>query len=783
MDCLLEKVKDKQAVVKQLQLNSMTWHIHIKGQVQGVGFRPFVYLTAKKHDLKGWVNNAYDGVHIEFNANKNLALAFRDEITANAPDLSRITAIHLAEVQQKSFDNFQIIYSQSVGDTNLLITPDFALCSSCRLELYDTKDRRKGYPFITCINCGPRFSIIEQLPYDREHTTMDAFEMCPSCSKEYENPSNRRYYAQTNSCPDCGIKLSLYDTNRKEIASKTEEVMESIVQYWEQGKIVAIKGIGGYLLTCDATNKAAINTLRKRKHRPSKPFALMYPNADTLNKFYLTDRIRHELESPVSPIVLLNTTKPTSTSNEISPGLNQHGVMLPYTPLYEMLLNKFGQPIIATSGNISNSPIVFQDKKAVKELAKIADLIVVNNREIVIPQDDSVVKYTPWKEQRILLRRSRGLAPTYINKELDDSGKSVLSMGAMLKSTFCLMHKHNCYVSQYLGDLEEFDSQQNYQAVIDHFLKLFNVQPDFILCDKHLNYPSTQYGYELSNSFKVPVHAIQHHLAHFGAILGEHNLVHTPSPVLGIIWDGTGLGNDGQIWGGEFFKYEQYDFLRCYHFDYFDFILGDKMPKEPRLSALSAGWDVIGVEELLKDKFTPTEWRIYSKLLNKDNPLKTSSVGRIFDAVASVLGILDQQTYEGEAAMRLEAIATLYFKKYGLDFKESYFLPGEYSYRIPTKSLITNIMMDLRKGIATDFIAAKFHFSLVQLIKIVANKLKISRLAFSGGVFQNGLLVDLIQHHLDTHFELFFHQELAPNDENISFGQQICFQIENIKNK
>lgn len=759
----------------------MTWHIHIKGQVQGVGFRPFVFLTAKKHQLYGWVNNTFDGVHIVFNADKNLALAFKDELVANAPSLSRITSIDINKIQEKFFDNFQIIHSKKAGETNLLITPDFALCTACKAELNEAENRRYKYPFTTCTNCGPRFSIIHQLPYDRAHTKMDVFKMCSSCNTEYENPLNRRYYSQTNSCPNCSIELSLYDASQNKITSDSEDIIDSIIRFWKLGKIVAIKGIGGYLLTCDATNQEAITTLRKRKHRPTKPFALMYPNIDALNEFHLTKQSIEALQGSISPIVLLEIKESIASSNEIAPGLNQLGVMLPYTPLYELLLNRFDQPIIATSGNISNSPIIYKDEKALRELSEIADYVLVNNREIVIPQDDSVVKFSFWKKQKIILRRSRGLAPTYINKDLAFSDTPILAMGAMLKSTFCLLHKYNTYISPYLGDLAHFDTQQSYQNTIEHFLKLFHVQPEVILGDKHLDYPSTRYGKALSKKVKAPIQLIQHHLAHFGAILGEHHLLHSPTPVLGVIWDGTGLGNDGQIWGGEFFKYEQYDFLRCYHFDYFDFILGDKMPREPRISALSACWDVMGAEQFLIEKFTSTEWPIYSKLLDKENPLKTSSVGRIFDAVASLLGIMDKQTYEGEAAMQLETMATLYFKKHGLDFSDSYFMEGAHYYRIPTKSLMTNMIMDLQKGKSKDFIAAKFHFSLTKLIKIVANNLKIKKIAFSGGVFQNGLLVDLIAHHLSHEFELFFHQELSPNDENISFGQQVCYQIEKHK--
>ncbi|MEZ4956735.1 MAG: carbamoyltransferase HypF [Saprospiraceae bacterium] len=760
----------------------MTWHIHIEGQVQGVGFRPFVYKLAKEYGLNGWVNNATDGVHIEINATENVAQEFYGDLIMKAPALAQITKHIISIIDKKFFDNFEIIHSQQSGKTNLLLTPDFAICEDCRQELNDHKNRRNKYPFITCTNCGPRYSIIHQLPYDRVNTKMDVFKMCNNCLEEYENPLDRRYYSQTNSCLNCSVELTLYNANKNKIAFNQNQIIEAVVQFWKEGKIVAIKGIGGYILTCDAENTTALLALRKRKHRPSKPFALMYPDLESLNDVHLEKEAEQELTNHVSPIVLLEWKGGENKLAFIAPNLNQVGVMLPYTPLYDLLLKKFGSPIVATSGNISHSPIVFKNKKALNELSEIADYILTNNREITVPQDDSVVKFSFFKNEKIIIRRSRGLAPTYINAELEWPDKSILATGAMLKSTFSFLHQRNVYISQYLGDLEHFDTQQNYTQTIEHFFKIFNAQPEFILCDKHPEYPSTIFGNNLSEKLNTSLKTIQHHIAHFGAVLGENNLLHTESPVLGVIWDGTGLGDDGQIWGGEFFKYNNYNFIRCNHFDYFDFILGDKMPREPRISALSACWGIMGAEDFLKEKFNKTEWQVYAKILAKNNPLQTSSVGRIFDAVASLLGILDKQTFEGEAAMQLEALASDYFKKHGLDFTESYFTENPHDFRIPTKALLTNLILDLKKEKPKDFIAAKFHFSLVQIIKTVAENSAIKKLAFSGGVFQNSLLVDLIIHHLKPDYELYFHQQLSANDENISFGQLVCHQIEQLNN-
>ena len=542
-----------------------TWHIHIEGQVQGVGFRPFVYVLAKEFGLNGWVNNTIDGVHIEINALEKVAQDFYQQLINKAPILAKITKHQIAVSSQKFFDNFQIIHSNLSGKANLLITPDFGLCQDCQVDISADQNRRYGYPFTTCTNCGPRYSIIKALPYDRERTTMATFSMCKNCQTEYDNPINRRYYSQTNSCVDCGIQMTLFDGNQQAIAPTSSVIIDLVCSFWKSGKIVAIKGIGGYLLTCDANNDKTIQLLRERKYRPSKPFALMYPNIDRIKKdLHLSEIEEQEINSSISPILLLDKKEKNTVS--IAPNLQQIGAMLPYTPLFDLLLKKFQKPIIATSGNISNSPIVYSDEKALAELIQIADFIVTNNRPIVVPQDDSVIKFSTFKKQKIIIRRSRGLAPTYINARLKLSNKSILAAGAMLKSTFSFLHQKNTYISQYLGDLGHFDTEENYKHTVQHFLNLFKVKPEIILTDKHPEYAATLFGESLSKQLVIPIEKIQHHIAHFGAVLGENNLLHSAEPILGVIWDGTGLGDDKQIWGGEFFKYENYDFLTLLSF-------------------------------------------------------------------------------------------------------------------------------------------------------------------------------------------------------------------------
>jgi len=543
-----------------------TWHIHIQGQVQGVGFRPFIFQLAQNMGLKGWVNNTNDGVHIKVNACEHQIKALKINILDRQPVLTRITGIQIKQVQQTFFDNFQIIHSEEKGIKNLLLTPDAALCSDCKTELNSLNDRRAQYPFITCTNCGPRYSIIEQLPFDRSTTTMQPFLMCDACTREYHNPMDRRYFSQTNSCKACGIRLTLWNSDREKLPLQQHEVIKRVVELRQQQKIVAIKGIGGYILTCDASSREAISEMRARKHRPTKPFALMYPNLSRLSEVVqINKQESHALDYPAASIVLLDIKSDAWNGlalQQIAPGLNQIGAMLPYTPLYELLLKTYQKPIIATSGNLSGAPIVYEEARALDELSEIADYILSNNRAIAIPQDDSVQRFSHFYQQKVILRRSRGLAPSHIDPHLAISGKTILATGAMLKSTFSFFYQSNTYISQYLGNLEDFDTIAAYKKVMEHFFKLFQASPEIILIDKHPDYPSSRIGRQLAGQYQIPCLPVQHHLAHFAAVIGENKLMNTTNPVLGIIWDGTGLGDDEQIWGGEFFVYKNKNFER-----------------------------------------------------------------------------------------------------------------------------------------------------------------------------------------------------------------------------
>jgi hydrogenase maturation protein HypF len=759
-----------------------TYHIHFEGIVQGVGFRPFVFRYAKKHRLNGWVNNTNDGVHIHINGDEKQANSFFCELKNNLPPLAVITRSFMEKTANIPYHDFEIAESKSRVKPRLLLTPDVAMCNDCRNELHNGSDRRFRYPFITCTNCGPRYSIINGLPYDRPNTTMAKFKMCKACDKEYNNPLERRHFSQTNSCPRCAVEMQLYENGT--LTSNFTD-LDYIVEQWHRGKIIAIKGIGGYLLTCDAANAGTVALLRKRKHRPVKPFALMYPDTESINKdVFLSREEEMELKSIHAPIVLLRVKDNpqllnADSLNEISHGLLRLGIMLPYTPLYDLLLTKFRKPVIATSGNITDSTIIYRDDKAVSELSKIADIILLNNRDIVVPQDDGVVQFGKISQQKVTLRRSRGKAPAYINPQIKVPRKTVIATGSMLKSVFGLLNQQNMYISQYLGNTESYDARLNYEQTFRHFEKLFSLQPDAVIVDKHPDYFSTRFGEMLAKKYRAQLFEIQHHKAHFYSVLGENNLLNTAGKILGVIWDGTGLGDDGNIWGGEFFIYENGKMAREHFAGSFDFILSDKMVREPRIALLSMVQKIDGAKQLLKPKFTDTEWQIYNKLLQKPDNLQSSSMGRMFDAAASLLFGFDIHSFEAEASMKLESKASQYFYNHKHSARMSYledFIPDNlYTF------LMQKMIADIRHQTDAGLIAAKFHVSLVDYIIKWANCQKLNKVAFSGGVFQNALLVDIIHQKMRNDFDLFFQKEFSPNDEGIPFGQ-LMYYIDNNKN-
>jgi hydrogenase maturation protein HypF len=754
----------------------MTYQLHLTGIVQGVGFRPMVYALAKKNEINGTVSNSAEGVVIQFNAEEEAAHHFYKSLLLNLPSNSKVTHHQLTEIKSQAFSSFEIVESTTSGTTSVMLSPDFAMCPSCREELHNPSNRRFHYPFITCTQCGPRYSILQQLPYDRSHTSMNEFEMCEACVSEYALTSDRRFYSQTNSCHLCGMKMGLYLSTT--IIESAGEIIPAAIQLLQEGKTVAVKGIGGYLLLCDATNERAISQLRNRKHRPTKPFAVLYPNLSQLkNDVRLRKEEEDAVQSVEAPIVIVSLkTKPLTEiqTHVIAPGLQSIGVMLPYAPLLELLAFQFQKPLIATSANISNSPIIYQDDEAIQSLFAVADAVLVHNRAIVIPQDDSVVRFTD-SGRRIVIRRARGMSPSYFGSS--PTSENILAMGAQLKSTIALQHAERFYLSQYIGDLESADTEKNYQTILNHLLTVTGAKPELILADLHPDYTSTRIGQYNASLSAIPIVQIQHHEAHLAAVLSENNLLEESDPILGVVWDGIGLGSDSHHWGGEFFRWHENEFSRVAHLSYFPLLLGDKMAREPRLSSLAT--TPADYRNLLEGKFTPHEWKIYTAALQTESA-KCSSMGRLFDATAAWCGFCGKATYEGEAALLLEEAAkdfiqsqkTAYFHSYPIQIHDD---------TIDTPFLIMQVIKDVRQGIDPPEIAARFHCTLVQLIKTIAEQHQLKSIAFSGGVFQNALLVGLMEKHLSKEFNLFFHRQLSPNDECISFGQLAHGKVTNTK--
>ncbi len=765
------------------------WHIHIKGIVQGVGFRPFVYQRAHQYAINGHVNNTLDGVHVVFEAEPDKAQKFYDEIVANPPALAQITWSNISQISSaEKYIDFRIIHSTSNGIYNLKITPDSAICPSCLKDTLNKDNRRYQYAFTTCTHCGPRFSILKRLPFDRENTTMDDFKMCNTCEEEYNNPSDRRYYSQTNSCPDCGIKMTLLAPDGHPINIPQAKIPDHLAHLLSDGKIIAVKGIGGFLIMADAANTAIVERLRKRKNRPHKPFAVMYPSIEEIEKQYSLSTVEKKaLTDKVAPIVLVKKKKEdVAISEAIAPGLGMIGVLLPYTPLFVLIMRAFKKPLIATSCNISGSPIVYRDEDIKKMLGDLVDFALLNDREIAIPQDDSVIKFSQKYQQKIVLRRSRGFAPNYFTNLMESSEvANWLALGAQMKSAFAITKTNNIFISPYLGSLESYFSQLNYDYFIQYMTDVVRFEADLVLVDQHPGYYPTQKGVEYADLANIPIQHIQHHYAHFAAVLGEHSLLDDANPILGVVWDGTGMGSDKQVWGGEFFTYRHFDIKRCFHFDYFDVLLGDQMALQPRLSALSFFFDIENAAPVLREKFSEKEWLLYTKILSSNKGIKTSSVGRIFDSIASLLTISDTNTYEGEAAMKLELIAQNFVDKHG--FPSMSYLPenADLTKALSLMDLKLGILIDIAEGIPADEIAYKFHYTMAYIIGLVAqrfseNSAAIKKIAFSGGVFQNSVLIDILIHLYDRDYDLYFLNDLSPNDESISFGQ-IVHQI--IKNK
>jgi len=747
-----------------------------------VGFRPFIFNLAEKFGLKGYVSNDELGVIIVCQGENSEQ--FFNEIHHRKPKSSEIIFSEIKEIEtEEIFDNFYIKPTEKNIVVDIPLTPDFATCESCETELFDEHNPRYFYPFTTCTQCGPRYSVTKKFPFERENTAIEVFKMCPNCLEEYRTPDDVRFHSQTNSCPNCGIQIWLKGNQGNKFKGSNKEIFEKLAKELSKGKIVALKNTAGYLLMCDATNSAAVSELRKRKRRPTKPFAVLFSGISTMQEYLEVSELQiQHFKSSESPIIVTKIKEVKDLAiEEISPNMNSVGAMFPYSGTLKLIAKTFGKPLIATSGNFHGSPICSTTEEAEQILGKIADFFLHNTLEIQHPQDDSVIKFSPKHYQKIVFRRSRGFAPNYFFaeelSELNKEKNKILSLGGDLKNTFAIVPNNHVYISEYIGDLANFETYERFENTVKSYQKIFNFEPNLILSDLHPKYENQKILKNLWKSAEsVGNKKIQHHKAHFASILGEKKLW-KKDKVLGVIWDGIGFGTSTEIWGGEFFLFENQKMERVAQLENFAWILGDKMSKTPKISALS----ISGNNEDLKFAFDENEWKIYTNLIEKSE-VKTSSMGRFFDAVSFVLGYEKPIFFEGESAMWLEKISQeAFLTENTKTINLTDYLEGENFENIPTKKIFSKIMEEKKSGINAGEIGLNFHYTLIKAIEKIAQRFAVKKLAFSGGVWQNALLVDLAIEFLGDKFELHFHEKLSPNDENISFGQLNYYLNLNLK--
>ncbi len=726
-----------------------TYKINIYGVVQGVGFRPFVYTLASKFGLKGSVSNGASGVEIYLNATSAQLEEFLQALSSNPPPLAQIDNIECIKVVNKIFDSFTIERSDNTGDKSVKTPPDMFVCEECQKELFDPTNRRYRYGFINCTQCGVRYSIIKHLPYDRHNTSMSDFEMCKACEAEYSDPTNRRYHAQPIGCFDCGPRLSFYVKEQKLDLSQ-EECIRHTVNYILEGKIVAVKGVGGYHLVCDATNEKAVMELRKRKHRPSKPFAIMVSGIDEANKLaYISDTEKKWLIFPQRPIVLLRSKGQLALS--IAPNLSQIGIFLSYTPLHLLLLQMLGRPLIATSANLSDEPLC-TNLESLKKLETVYDAILDHNREIVNGCDDSVIKIVA--DHTLLLRRARGYAPAHIKLPFTLPCPT-LALGANQKSTVAIGFGKDVILSPHIGDLDSIGSVAYFASDINTLRQLYDFNPEAVVHDMHPSYESTKYAKE---NFDNTV-AVQHHYAHILSVMVQNNVT---TRVLGVAFDGTGYGDDGTLWGGEFLICDYDGFDRVASLNQFMLLGGEKAIREPRRVALGLLFDIYGKEAFKLDNptikaFSASELEIFYTAWTKhiNSPL-TSSMGRLFDAIASLCGVCQSVSFEGESGMLLEEL-------FDPDINEAY------SFRvIENKIIFTDMIQAIIEEKEPRVAVSRFFHTIVKMIENIHELYPSLPLVISGGVFQNGILLRLL---FEKFPDLLFGESVPPNDGGIALGQ------------
>ena len=738
--------------------------IHVEGIVQGVGFRPFVHSLANRLGLAGFVANDPAGVTIEVEGGGAEIAEFISTIHNGAPPLAVVEHVAYEDAPSRGERTFEIVHSRDAGDRRALISPDIATCADCLCEIFDPADRRFRYAFTNCTNCGPRFTIVRGVPYDRPLTTIAAFAMCADCAREYHDPSNRRFHAQPNSCPKCGPRLRLIDRDRAELPGDPIETTAGLLR---AGHIVAVKGLGGYHLAAAAENETAVAALRSRKHREDKPFALMAPDLECVRRLVELDDVEERLLcGPRRPIILLTRRADARIAASVA-GVNRHlGLMLPYTPIHHLLCRNFGAPLVMTSGNASDEPIAYEDEDALRRLAPIADFFLTHDRPIHVRADDSVVRV--FDRRPLHVRRSRGYAPEPLRLAMSFP-RPILGCGGELKNTFCLGRGNHAFMSHHIGDLENYETLRAFIDGIAHFRRLFGIEPEVVACDLHPEYLSTKYAHELEGVEIVPV---QHHHAHIASCLADNG---RPGPAIGVAFDGLGYGTDGTLWGGEFLLADLADFERVGAFTAVPMPGGAAAIKQPwRMAA--AYLDVACGDEVAADlaviRRNRRHWSAIVRMARtRLNSPETSSVGRLFDAVAAILGIRDTVNYEGQAAIELERQASPSERgAYPVKLERGPLLLA------PGADIIRAVIDDLRAGRDVGTIAARFHNTIAQVVADVCEAIRdvrgLSLVALSGGVFQNELLLSrAVQELRRRGFEVLIHSRVPPNDGGLSLGQ------------
>lgn len=747
-------------------MSEISLEVIVTGLVQGVGFRPFIFRIATKAGLTGWVLNTNENVKILVTGDPVNISSFLTALRNEAPPASMIEAISTVEIKSAVFDSFRILESHNVSDEITEISPDIAVCNDC-LEDITKSGSRLNYAFVNCTNCGPRFTIIQDLPYDRAKTTMKTFAMCPECREEYETVTDRRFHAQPTACSKCGPTYELF-AGQSKVSESIDVILDRVSQSVENGGVVLIKGLGGMHLACDAFNETAVKKLRDLKNREGKPFAVMFRDIAQLKIHAEVNEIEEQsLVSWRRPIVLLkkkNTTQQHVLAQNLNAGLNLLGVMLPYMPFHYMLFQQLKtSAIVLTSGNFSSEPILIDNKPALEQFLPVVDLAVMHNRDIYNRTDDSVTRIIGGKER--IFRRSRGYAPAAVRTAMNTEG--IIAFGAELTNCFCVGKGQKAFLSQHIGDLQGLETIQFYENTIKQFISLFRVKPELLAVDMHPEYISTKAGLNYGN-FQVV--KIQHHHAHIASCMAEHML---DEKVIGVALDGTGYGTDGHIWGSEFLVCDLNDFTRITHFDYIPLPGGDSAAEEPWRTAVSFLYKVYGKEFLslglpFLNHLDPDKVALIIQMIDKKiNCPLSSGAGRLFDCVASLLDLVQEATFQAEGPMRLEAIVrTDCTESYAFECKET----------IQFGLTIQEITDDIRKGTDTSIIATKFHNTIIlaifETVKSIRLKEGINKVVLSGGVFQNKYLLEgTIQVLLKNNFEVYSHATVPSNDGGIALGQ------------